>query len=592
VIRRVGGVVIAATLMAACGPASTSTSSSTTTPGTKGQKMTPLLVTGRGGTATVALSAIPTTLNDHTVTGDTDATKLVASTVWGQVFQVGPTLQPELDTEVVQSAEVVSVNPQTVVYQIAPKAKWSDGVPVTAADFQYAWQSQRGGADDVDGTPDSVASTLGYKDIVSVVSGNAGRTVTVTFHTPYADWESLFDDLLPAHIAEQVGWNHGFDHFDPHVLVSAGPWLIKKWVPGQEITLAHNPRWWGPVPRYNRIILEAVTNPTVLARDIRTQRVQVAAPSVFDASLMSALSSLPDTESNTSPGTTMLQLDFNVRHAPLDSVAIREGIAHAIDRVGIVTRVTQPLAHYAWQDSNHLFANTQSSYADNATGYETVDLPDADALLAQGGLVADTRGTWTLHGTPVTLDLTWSEDDPWSAAVGPLIASQLVGAGFDVATAPVPDSQFFDTVLPTGAFELALVPVGATAYPSQLGGVFSPTASAGSPSLSQDWTGFDDPKIDALFTQAEEELSANQAGATYQQIDQDLWQDMPTLPLLAEPDFTAFSASLFGVQNDPGGLGALWDVNNWAPLVAAPPTHSSSAMKVGSHHRANIRGAQ
>ena len=208
---------------------------------------------GDGGTATVALSAIPTTLNDHTVAGDTDATQLVASTTWVQVFQIGgPALKPTLDTEVIQSAEVVSVNPQTVVYQIAPKAVWSDGVPITAADFQYAWQSQRGGATDIDGAPDSVASTLGYRDILSVASSNSGRTVTVTFRTPYADWESLFDDLLPAHIAEQVGWNHGFDHFDPHVLVSAGPWVIKKWIPGQEVVLERNPHWWGTLPRFRR----------------------------------------------------------------------------------------------------------------------------------------------------------------------------------------------------------------------------------------------------------------------------------------------------------------------------------------------------
>jgi len=581
VIRRAGGAavvtVVVATLAAACGPSAAPTASSGTSLATKGKEVAPLLVTGRGGGATVALGAIPTTLNDHTVSGDTAAGRLVASTVWVQVFQIGPDLQPTLDTAVVQSAEVVSVNPQTVVYQIASKATWSDGVPVTAADFQYAWQSQRGGATDVDGSPDSVASTLGYRDIVSVTSGNRGRTVTVTFRTPYADWESLFDDLLPAHIAEEVGWNHGFDHFDPHVLVSAGPWLIKTWVPGQRVVLVRNPRWWGTAPPLNRVVLKAVTDPTLLARDIRTGRVQVAAPSVFDAALVSQLSALPETESSTSLGTTMLQLDFNVRHAPLDSVDIREGIAHAIDRVGIVTRVTQPLEHYAWQDSSHLFANMQPSYVDNGTGYETVDLGTADALLAAGGLVADSHGTWTQHGSPVTLDLTWSEADPWSAAVGPLVASQLVGAGFDVDTAPVPGPQFLDTILPGGAFELALVPVEATAYPSQLAGAYSAAASAGNPSLAQDWTGFDDPKIDTLFTQAEGELSADQAAATYQQIDQDLWQDMPSLPLVAEPDLVAFSASLFGVDNDTGGLGPLWNMGAWAPLVAAPRSPAGSS---------------
>jgi peptide/nickel transport system substrate-binding protein len=578
--------VVVATLTAACGigapPSGSAQSPSTTTATQKA----PLLVAGRGGTATVALSAIPTTLNDHTVMGDTEATQLVASTVWVQVFQTGsPGLKPTLDTEVVQSAEVVSVNPQTVVYQIAPNAVWSDGVPITASDFQYAWQSQRGGATDIDGSPDSVATTLGYRDITSVVASHGGRTVTVTFRTPYADWESLFDDLLPAHIAEEVGWNHGFDHFDSHVLVSAGPWLIKKWVPGQEVVLGRNPRWWGVVPRFRRIVLEAVTNPSGLAHDVLTRRVTVAAPSVFDAALMSELSAVPKVESRASQGTTMLQLDFNVRHAPLATVSIRQGIAHAIDRVGIVTRVVQPLVRYAGQDSSHLFANVQPAYRDDGLGYDTVDTGAADALLSAGGLVADAHGTWTLHGTPVTLDLTWSENDPWSSAAGPLLASQLVAAGFDVQTAPVTGSQLFDTVLPTGAFELALVPVQATAYPSQLGGVFSPTATVGSPSLAEDWTGFDDPKVDALFTQAQGQLSATEASATYQEIDQDLWQDMPTLPLFAEPDFLAFSASISGVRNDPGGLGVLWEMNQWAPLVAEPSTHPTSTTKAvsGSH---------
>jgi ABC-type transport system substrate-binding protein len=323
---------------------------------------------------------------------------------------------------------------------------------------------------------------------------------------------------------------------------------------------------------------------------MRTQRVEVAAPSTFDASLISELSALPSTESETNLGTTMLQLDFNIRHAPLSSVSIRQGIAHSIDRVGIVTTVTQPLEHYAWIDDSHLFANMQPAYVDNGAGYETRNPGAAEALFAQGGLVPDTQGTWTLHGAPVTLALTWAEDDPWSAVVGPLVASQLVGAGFDVDTVPVTSAQLFTSVLPGAAFELALVPVQATAYPSQLGGVFSPTVTAGSPSLAQDWTGFDDTKVDALFTQAEGDLSANQAGALYQQIDQDLWQDMPTFPLLAEPTFVAFSAAIVGVQNDPGGLGPLWGMSQWAPLVPAPTSHTKTASKAPVA-RANMRGA-
>ncbi len=58
---------------------------------------------------------------------------------------------------------------------VNPKAVWSDGVPVTADDFIYAWQSQRGDGVDVDGQPDQVASTLGYRDVASVTGSHGGR---------------------------------------------------------------------------------------------------------------------------------------------------------------------------------------------------------------------------------------------------------------------------------------------------------------------------------------------------------------------------------------------------------------------------------
>jgi peptide/nickel transport system substrate-binding protein len=194
-------VVAVCVLASACGSGETGAAAGTTlTPKAHADSAPPLVPT-RGGAATVALDQVPTTLNDHTVAGDTAVGRMLASAVWAQVFRVGPGLNPQLDTNVVDSAEVISLTPQTVVYQIDPRAVWSDGVPISADDFSYAWQSQRGDGTDLDGTPDSVASTLGYRDIASLTGSNSGRTVTVVFRTPFADWASLFDDLLRAHIA-------------------------------------------------------------------------------------------------------------------------------------------------------------------------------------------------------------------------------------------------------------------------------------------------------------------------------------------------------------------------------------------------------
>jgi peptide/nickel transport system substrate-binding protein len=535
----------------------------------------PPLVTVDGGTVTVAADAVPTTLNDHTVTGDTPATRAVGSLLWPQVFQVAPGVTPKLDTAVVDDAEVVSVSPQTVVYHIDPRAQWSDGVPISAQDFVYAWLAQRGSGQDVGGATDSVASTAGYRDIASVVGSDGGRTVTVVFQRPYADWMSLFDDLLPAHVADKAGWNSGFDSFDPSVLVSGGPFVVQAWNPGQSIVLARNPRWWGTPAKLDEIVVRALPGAPSVAQALMTGQAQVAAPGGFGADLEATVSSSPTLESKLSLGTTILQLVFDVHRAPLDEATVRQGIAHALDRAAIASALVQPLSPLTWEANDHLFANTEPWYSDDAAGYEEPDPAAAARALAAGGLVADARGSWTLHGTPVDLHLAWATDDPWSALVAPAVVAQLVDAGFEVSAEPTTSANLLGVVLPRGAFDLALVPLPTGAFPSHLAPAFGspPDTPAGSVT---NWSGFDDPKIDALFAQAAEQLAAAQARQLYQQIDSALWAAMPTVPLFAEPDLLVWTTSLTHVQDDPGGLRPLWSASTWAMLGPAAPRTAAS----------------
>ena len=50
-----------------------------------------------------------------------------------------------------------------------------------------------------------MTSIAGYRDIASVTGSNGGHTVTVKFKKTFADWQVLFDNLVPAHVMEKVG---------------------------------------------------------------------------------------------------------------------------------------------------------------------------------------------------------------------------------------------------------------------------------------------------------------------------------------------------------------------------------------------------
>ena len=63
----------------------------------------------------------------------------------------------------------------------------------------------------------------GYEAISSITSSNGGSGDRSAVLPPYTEWESLFSDLVPAHIGERYGWAAAFEGFDPARVVSGGP---------------------------------------------------------------------------------------------------------------------------------------------------------------------------------------------------------------------------------------------------------------------------------------------------------------------------------------------------------------------------------
>ena len=89
----------------------------------------------------------PTGCNPNTAAGDTPGTQTVLAGVLPSPFVpdvVNSASEPMANAELIVSAEPVSLKPLTIVYTLNPKAVWSDGVPITAEDFKYAWDEQRG----------------------------------------------------------------------------------------------------------------------------------------------------------------------------------------------------------------------------------------------------------------------------------------------------------------------------------------------------------------------------------------------------------------------------------------------------------------
>ncbi|MGH9109080.1 MAG: ABC transporter family substrate-binding protein [Acidimicrobiales bacterium] len=630
------GLLALALLAAACGDASAPGTAAGGAAGGAGggadaTSTTIPWVVGTGGTLTVGIDRAPTGCNPGTAAGDTWADRLVLAPVLPGAFTVNGKDQPVYDSAVINQAELQSTNPQTVVYTLNPKAVWSDGRPITAADFVYTWQRQRGvqgplgaattggGAPGTPGaavsagllgpagTDSAVPTTLpgatgttgtlmGYRQIKSVKPSGHGRTVTVVFTTPYADWQSLFDDLLPAHVMEKVGWDPACTTVDPTVDLSGGPYMISRVVPGHEVVLSKNPRWWEQPPNLDRIVIKTASGPAQLAGWLANGTVQVALPSGFDQQFLERVTGSPSIESQGSPSTTLLQLELSTTSPITSTLAVRQAVAHAVNRQQMVDQVA------GWADTSivpaasHLYSQGQDGYPSprqlplqiaGQVGSTTTTLPTTptpsqpfpvgadlattDRLLAQAGDLRGIDGTWQLPGgEPFVLRVAVDAGDPWAAEAATILVHQLADAGIGATVTDTPTATAAGAALTSGTADAALLPLHATPYTTTAIAWYTELLGMPGQGGSQDWTGFDGPTLDHLLVKASQQLNPVIAGPLYTQADMLLWEQMVALPLFTEPTVVAWSSAVGGVDPGADGPNLLTTVATWGFRV--PPT--------------------
>ena len=287
-----------------------------------------------GGTISFGMSQGPTGCNPHTPTGSSSATRVLLGAVLPSPFVVDGTGTVTPNSNLIQQSELVSTKPETIIYTLNPQAVWSDGVPITAKDFIYAWHQQKA---DAPAAPGSVASVAGYRDIASIKGSNKGRTVTVVFHALFADWQMLFANLLPAHIMETVGWNPQCPSVNPAIDLSGGPFEITS-VSAQTIGLEANPKWWGTTPNVRRITVHIASSPQQLVQWIQSGFVQVALPGSITSGSLSQVTSLPGVQSSVDPSSTFLQLEMVSDPTTPITADVRQAIALSVDRQALLSQ--------------------------------------------------------------------------------------------------------------------------------------------------------------------------------------------------------------------------------------------------------------
>ncbi|WP_369203022.1 ABC transporter family substrate-binding protein [Streptomyces sp. PU-14G] len=371
-----------------------------------------------GGTLRWAVDAKPTTFNVFQPDA-TEATERVAGATLPALFTLDKHGKPQLNKDFLRGAEVTGTEPrQTVVYQLNPKARWSDGRRLSAADFRAQWKALRG-KDKAYWT----ARNAGYDRIKKISAGQHAGEVEVVFAKPYADWRSLFTPLYPK---QAMSSPHAFnDGSRTQLAAVAGPFRVAKADKDRERTvLRRNPHWWGERAKLDRIVLTAVSRDK-RAKALAEGKVDVADISGAAAKKIGVANGLggprrPDTGKKRSekqeaklrakrrrearekfgaataeqlgsyevrraldPAYT--QLALNGSRGPLSDERVRRAVARAIDRDELAQQALKGTGLPDKPLGSHLRMTNQDGYQDNSEAVGGEDIDSAQSLLADAG---------------------------------------------------------------------------------------------------------------------------------------------------------------------------------------------------------------
>jgi peptide/nickel transport system substrate-binding protein len=558
---RAGVAILAVALAAGMAACSSSSSSKPATASTGTVKS--------GGSITVAMDEDVAGFNVLQANDNEEVLQEILDQVWPSVYIPQPNVTVKLDTDVVTSATVTKTNPQTVVYQINPKATWSDGVPINATDFIYNWQAQSGNPayKDVGGKAYIPATTAGYSQIKSVTGSNNGKTVTVVFSKPFGDWQSLFSPMIPAHIASKVGFNNGFQNFGPAVQVSGGPYEIQSYAQGQDLVEVRNPHYWGTPGKLAKIVYRFILDDSQIPPAVQNGEVQLVTPPPVPAvSFTDSLKAISNTTTDPIPGLEFQHIDFNEANPYLALANVRHAIAYGTNRAQMVQRIAAPIAPSTQVLQNRIWMPIQPQYQNTSGSYGSFNPTLAKQLLKQSNMTMGSDGYFHPNfgpdkGKDLTLSISTTSGVPARSEIEQLFQADMKAIGVKINIQNYPASTLFGTVGPKGEFDII-----------EFAWVLSPFAS-GNQSIycsytntavcGSNWDHYANPQVDSLFNQALATLNPTQAASLYNQVDAILWKDMVTLPLFESPQVYNWASSYGNVVPNPTSYGVPWNANLW-----------------------------
>lgn len=400
----------------------------------------------------------------------------------------------------------ISEDGRTYTFYLRDDAFWSDGTPLTAYDFEYAWKRA---------LDPETASTRAYMLYLVVgaeayntgsgTSGDVGvravddKTLEVVltsaapFFPLYASANNVYFPV-PRHVVEQ----HGADWILPENHVASGPFRLESWEPNLKTTFVPNELYPLDQPKIDALVVHIVPQPAVALSKFENGELDFAWN--LPIGEMNRLRSDPvlSTQLGYFSEENQSGLVFGLSFEPLDNALVRKAIAMAVDPDPIIQGPLQGLVQRA---GSVFVRNVPGGRPDVALPF---DPERARELLAEAGYPGG-------RGFPSISIVTRSSNPQGLASAQSVQAMLQMYLGITIEVEALESAAYFDRIY-SGNAALALSgPFSLTPDPYDLFNVLQ-----GQLRNYQNW---DNPEWDAKLASATGEQDPERRLQLYQELE-------------------------------------------------------------------------
>jgi len=389
-----------------------------------------------------------------------------------------------------------------------------DGEPLTVADVVFSYTYLQAHATEFawDASLDKLAGVEARDDatlVITLTEPLAGFLVDMAGTVP----------IIPKHIWESVDDPVRFT--DPEAVIGSGPFRLVEYNKEEARYIYEaNPDYFLGKPVVDRLVFRKVQDDALA---LQTGDVDAATFSGKECTAVEVLEQAGK-KATEGPSYWVLQVIMNTTQAPLDSIAVRQAIAKAINREQIVEQVTQQGA---------VVANLGIISPD--TEWANPDLPAYPYAPQEAKAALEELGIGDLELSLITTSNYVREAE--------LIRASLAEAGISVEI-KTGDTSTVDGLLREGTFDLAVTGHGGIANPSILA---TPDWPAGT---------YSNPSYNALFAAQAAETDTEARRALVYRLQEIIAEELPVITLYHPTMWLVYDPGSFdGWYFTEGGIG-------------------------------------